>query len=192
MPSTTMWWGCASAAGLGQGQGLANWWCSLCSLQAALGVSPKFRALPLPLLGKKICPACDFFQRPLAASPGSWLFLKRQAVVAKAIWKLKWCSGALMLQERISARGCPRCRWGWLHASSSSLEGEAGRLMGVQYPSVLPFIPCVRASLCPQENFGQTQQPALLWVHAKDYASICPIPESSLDLSGLEEKFQSS
>jgi len=62
-------------------------------------------------------------------------------------------------------------------------------LMGVQYPSVLPFIRCVGASLCPQESFGETQQPALLWVHAKDYASIRPIPKSSPHLSGLKEKF---
>lgn len=185
-----MSWGCALAAGLGQGWRLANWWCSLCSLQDALGVSPKFRALPLSLLGTKICPARDSFQRPLAASPGSWLFLKRQAVVAKVIWKQKWFFGTRMLQDRISARGCPCC--GWVRASSSSLEGEAGRLMGVRYSSVLPFIPCARASLYPQENFGETQQPALLWVYAKDYANICPVPESSPDLSGLKEKFQSS
>lgn len=62
----------------------------------------------------------------------------------------------------------------------------------MRYPSVLPFIPCTRASLYPQENFGETQQPELLWVHAKDYASICPVPESSPDLSGLKEKVQSS
>lgn len=50
---------------------------------------------------------------------GSWFFPKafgslswqlavseRQAVVAKAIWKQK-CSGALMLQERISAEVVP-------------------------------------------------------------------------------------
>lgn len=149
-----MSWGCASAAGLGQG--LANWWCSLCSLQAALGVSLKFRASLLSLSGTKICPACDSFQRPLAASPDSWLFLKRQAAAAKAIWKQKWCSGALMLQERVSARGCPRCGWGWLRASSSPLKEEAGRLTGMQYPSLLPFVPCVRASFCPQEHFGET------------------------------------
>lgn len=138
MPNTMMPWGCASAAGLGQG--LTNWWCSLCSLLGALGVSPKFRALPLSLSGTKICPARDSFQRPLAASPGSWLFLKRQAVVAKAIWKQKWCSGALMLPEGVSARGCPRCGWGRLCTGGSPLEGDAGRLVG-STPLSFPLSP---------------------------------------------------
>lgn len=162
-------WGFTSAAG--PGQGLANWWYSLCSLWAALGVSSRFRGLPLSLVGTKICPAHDSFQRSLAASPGSWLFLKRQEVVATAIWKQKWCSGALMLQERAVAQGCPHHGWGWLFASRSPLEGEARRVMGMQYPSVLPFIPCAGSSLCPQESVGETQQPAL-WLHAKDFMKV--------------------
>lgn len=40
--------------------------------------------------------------------------------------------------------------------------------------------------LCPKENFGETQQPAFLLMPAKDYANICPIPESSPELSSLE------
>lgn len=181
-------WGFTSAAG--PGQGLANWWYSLCSLWAALGVSSRFRDLPLSLVGTEICPAHDSFQRSLAASPGSWLFLKRQEVVATAIWKQKWCSGALMLQERAVAQGCPHRGWGWLFASSSPLEGEARRVTGMQYPSVLPFIPCAGSSLCPQESVGSAA--STLATCEGFYESICPIPESSPDLSGLKEKLQSS
>lgn len=224
----------------GMGQGLGNWGRSLRSLRAALGVSPKSRASPLSLSGTKICPARDSFQRPLAASPGSWLFLKRQAVVAEAIWKQQRCSGALMLQERVSARGCPRCGWGWLRAGTSPSKEEAHRHPAPLSPSLRPLAQSIapspgrfwrnwvesdaaaaswcrprrRASLAPRpglpkpqspsrtarrglHKLGKTksgqrcrgpQQPSLLRVHT----STCPTPESSPDLRGLKEKFQSS
>lgn len=76
-----------------------------------------------------------------------------------------------MRQERVFAQGCTHRGWGWLCASSSSLEEEARRLMGMQYTSVLPFIPCAGASLCPQESVGETQQPAV-WLHTKDFMKV--------------------
>lgn len=169
--------GCTSAEGLERGQGLAKWWCSLCSLQAALGVSPKLRALLLSFLRTKICPACDSFQRP-------WQLL---LAVVTAIWKPKWCSG-----EGQCLRWCPLqmglalCWHLWKEKPRGSWVCGTSR----SFP-LCARAPCVGASFCPQENCVETQQPALPWVRAKDYTSICLIAECSSNLSGLKEKCQS-
>lgn len=86
----------------------------------------------------------------LAAFPGSWLSLKRQAVVAKGIWKQ---NGALMLRERAVPKAVPSVDGsGFVLVVQLSEEG-----LGGQSAFLLPFTPCARASLCPQEDFRETQ-----------------------------------
>lgn len=140
MLNTTMSWGCTSAVGPGQGlQSSAEVSAPNSGLHCLHSWGQKY--VQLTILSKGLS---------LAAFPGSWLSLKRQAVVAKGIWKQ---NGALMLQERAVPKAVPSVDgFGFVLVVQLSEEG-----LGGQSAFLFPFTPCARASLCPQEDFRETQ-----------------------------------
>lgn len=63
--------------GMGLGLGIGKLVVQPLFFVGCLRCLPQIQGFAASTLRTEICPACDSFQRPLAASPGSWLLLKK-------------------------------------------------------------------------------------------------------------------